>query len=94
MKALSRLRFSAFLLLLLGAWPTFPTSAYAQAEVVLPRPTEPFKGKIGKTFATSVQDFPQPIRAPKGAPNVVIILLGDVGFGHPGTFGGPIPTPN
>ena len=94
MRAWSRLLVSASLLLLLGIWPTFSTSAYAQAEVVLPRPTEAFKGKIGKTFETSVQDFPQPIRAPKGAPNIVIILLDDVGFGQPGTFGGPIPTPN
>lgn len=32
-------------------------------------------------------------QAPKGAPNVVVILLDDVGFGAAGTFGGPIPTP-
>jgi len=70
------------------------TPAYAQADVVLPRPAEPFKGKIGKTFRDSVPDFPQPIRAPKGAPNIVVILLDDVGFGQPGTFGGPIPTPS
>ena len=54
---------------------------------------EPFKGTIGKTFKESKQDFPQPIKAPKGAPNVLVILLDDVGFGQPGTFGGPIPTP-
>ncbi|MGA8172334.1 MAG: arylsulfatase [Methylocystis sp.] len=70
------------------------TSASAQAQSALPKPTPPFKGKIGKTFKDSVPDFPQPIRAPKGAPNVVIVLLDDVGFGQPGTFGGPIPTPN
>src|SRR5262249_46019072 len=29
----------------------------------------------------------------KGAPNVLVILLDDVGFGHTGTFGGPVPTP-
>lgn len=37
-----------------------------------------------------------PIRlrqAPEGAPNVVFVLLDDVGFGAPGTFGGPVPTP-
>jgi arylsulfatase len=64
------------------------------AQEVLPRPDPPFKGKIGKTFADSQQDFPQPISAPKGAPNVLLILLDDLGFGQPGTFGGPIPTPN
>ena len=59
----------------------------------IPRPSPPFKGMIGKTFKDSKQDFPQPFKAPKGAPNVLVILLDDVGFGHPGTFGGPIPTP-
>lgn len=34
------------------------------------------------------------VRAPQGAPNVLIVLLDDVGFGAAGTFGGPIPTPN
>ncbi len=62
--------------------------------VQLPKPDQPFKGKIGKTFGDSQQDFPQPLSAPKGAPNVVLILLDDLGFGQPGTFGGPIPTPN
>ncbi len=33
------------------------------------------------------------IKAPKGAPNVVIILIDDIGFGGPSTFGGPIQTP-
>jgi arylsulfatase len=60
----------------------------------LPLPDPAFKGKIGKTFADSKEDFPQSVRAPKGAPNVVMILLDDLGFGQPGTFGGPVPTPN
>ena len=33
------------------------------------------------------------VKAPKGAPNVVIVLIDDVGFGGPSTFGGPIQTP-
>jgi len=33
------------------------------------------------------------IKAPKGAPNIVIILIDDIGFGGPSTFGGPIQTP-
>ena len=86
--------FALLPILFLGAL-TAPTGpAWAQAEVDLPKPAEPFKGVIGKTFKDSKPDFPQPIQAPKGAPNVVVILLDDVGFGHPGTFGGPIPTPN
>ncbi len=60
----------------------------------LPIPDPTFNGKIGKTFEDSTPDFPQGIKAPEGAPNVVVILLDDVGFGQPGTFGGPIPTPS
>lgn len=33
------------------------------------------------------------VRAPAGAPNVVIVLIDDLGFGAPSTFGGPIGTP-
>lgn len=66
----------------------------ANAQTKLPQPDPIFKGKIGKTFEDSTPDFPQGVKAPEGAPNVVVILLDDVGFGQPGTFGGPIPTPN
>lgn len=64
------------------------------AQTVLPRPAEPFAGKIGETYADSVQAFPKPINAPQGAPNIFLILTDDVGFGSASTFGGPIPTPN
>lgn len=59
----------------------------------LPIPSPKFKGKIGKTFEDSKQDYPQPVAPPKGAPNVLVILIDDVGFGQPGSFGGPVPTP-
>ncbi len=61
---------------------------------VLPRPDYQFQGKIGKTVAESdPAKFPQPIAAPKGAPNVVMILLDDTGFGQYSAFGGGIPSP-
>jgi arylsulfatase len=63
------------------------------AEEVLPKPEQPFKGKIGRTAKESTPDFPKVIEAPKGAPNVLLILTDDVGFGAPSTFGGAIPTP-
>src|SRR5215470_19221297 len=63
------------------------------AQNVLPRPEPPFKGKIGRTAKDSVPDFPKGIEAPKGAPNVLLILTDDVGFGASSTFGGPIQTP-
>ena len=52
------------------------------------------KGKIGKTYQESEQAWPELPAPPEGAPNVVIILLDDVGFGQVSTFGGPVPTPN
>ncbi|MFV0301238.1 MAG: arylsulfatase [Paracoccus sp. (in: a-proteobacteria)] len=60
---------------------------------VLPLPPPAFKGTIGKSFADSTQDYPQPVTPPEGAPNVVLILIDDLGYGQPGTFGGPVPTP-
>lgn len=75
-----------------------PASAMAAEpaidRTVLPIAPPPFKGTIGADFTTSKQDYPQPVRAPEGAPNIVLILLDDVGFGQAGTFGGPIPTPH
>jgi arylsulfatase A-like enzyme len=61
---------------------------------VLPRPDFHFKGKVGRTYLESDKpQFPQPVQPPKGAPNVVLILLDDTGFGQCSTFGGGIPSP-
>ena len=59
---------------------------------VLPRPEPAFQGKQGRTTADSVKDFPVAVTAPKGAPNILVFLTDDVGFGASSTFGGPIPT--
>ena len=69
----------------------FATNASAQE--VLPTPAAPFKGQIGISAKDSKPDFPQPVQAPKGAPNILLVLLDDVGFGASSTFGGPINTP-
>lgn len=62
---------------------------------VTPNPTNaPFKGKIGPTIEESEPYWPPIARAPKGAPNVLYIVLDDVGFGHLGCYGGGISTPN
>lgn len=63
------------------------------AQDVLPRPDEPFRGKIGRTVRDSAPDFPRTVTAPKGAPNILIIMTDDVGFGASSTFGGPVSTP-
>src|SRR5262245_42977523 len=66
----------------------------SKTEEVLPRPEPPFKGKIGRTVKESTPDFPKEVQAPAGAPNVLLILTDDVGFGASTPFGGPIQTPN
>jgi len=82
------------LMVLLVAF-VLPINAQAAARdgSVLPLAPEPFKGTINKTFEGSVQDYPQLVKPPKGAPNIVVILIDDLGFGQPSTFGGPVPTP-
>jgi arylsulfatase len=60
----------------------------------LPRPDASFQGTIGRTVKDSKPDFPKGTEAPPGAPNVLLILTDDVGFGASSTFGGPIQTPS
>jgi arylsulfatase A-like enzyme len=54
---------------------------------------QPYQGTIGRTLAESKEWWPEPVKAPAGAPNVVWILLDDVGYGASATFGGVIQTP-
>ncbi|MBP1945884.1 arylsulfatase [Methanobacterium petrolearium] len=63
---------------------------------VLPIPDREFGGTAGRTLHESVADWtmiPGP-QAPEDAPNVLLILIDDAGFGNIGSFGGPINTPN
>ena len=64
------------------------------AQGVLPRPDPPFKGHIGRTYKDSQPDKIPLTKAPAGAPNVLVILIDDVGYGAWSTFGGQIATPN
>lgn len=54
---------------------------------------QPFQGVIGRTLAESKEWWPESVKAPVGAPNVVWILIDDVGYGATSTFGGVISTP-
>ena len=60
---------------------------------VLPRPEPAFGGEIARTARESRPEQPPVRRAPAEAPNVLVILLDDVGYAQFGTFGGAIPTP-
>ena len=55
---------------------------------------EPFAGLIGRTLADSMPHWPAPLRAPAGSPNVIVILLDDLGYSDFGCFGGEIQTPH
>jgi arylsulfatase len=62
---------------------------------VLPIPDRPYEGLVTYDAKDPDTSFPpiEPLRPPKGAPNVLIILLDDVGFGASSAFGGPCNTP-
>ena len=59
----------------------------------IPRPTPPYEGTIGRLTGDCEPTRMELDGAPEGAPNVVIVLLDDVGFGSFSTFGGPVPAP-
>src|SRR5215510_2699888 len=71
-----------------------PTQSSQIQHPVLPVPDQPFGGVIGRKVDESKPDFPKAVTAPKGAPNVLLIMTDDTGFGAARTFGGPIPTPS
>ena len=81
-------------ILLTAAIPTlFSTGLIAQEN--LPKPDTRFKGDVGITYKSSdPAQFPQPIKPPKGAPNVLLVLLDDVGFGQFSVSGGGVPSPS
>ena len=70
-----------------------PTMGNGTPEV-LPRPDFHFPGEVGRTYLESdPAQFLKMVQAPAGAPNIVLILIDDCGFGQYGTFGGGIPSP-
>lgn len=69
---------------------------FSPDRTVLPIPDKAFAGVAGQTLEESVGDWAMvaPTHAPDDAPNVLIVLIDDAGFGGPDTFGGAIRTPN
>ncbi|RMH81726.1 MAG: arylsulfatase [Actinomyces sp.] len=62
--------------------PEDPTAPYAG-----------FGGRVGRVFATSEPDWPRDPTAPAGAPNVIVMVVDDLGFADLGCYGSEIPTP-
>ena len=73
--------------------PGSPAATTAIPGNQLPPPPRPFGGKIERNAAQSTPYWPPRVEPPKGAPNVLLIMTDDAGFGVPSTFGGVIPTP-
>jgi arylsulfatase len=57
----------------------------------IPQPTYPPATELDARNAKAPPPFE--VKAPEGAPNVVVVLIDDIGFGSAGSFGGPIATP-
>jgi len=66
------------------------------SRAILPIPDAAYAGTILYDAKDPEVDFPaiEPKRPPAGAPNVLVVLLDDVGFGASSAFGGPVDTPN
>jgi arylsulfatase A-like enzyme len=68
-------------------------SAFMLQQVSAQNAQQPYQGTIGKTLAESKEWWLEPVKAPASAPNVIWIVLDDVGYGVSSTFGGLIRTP-
>jgi len=62
---------------------------------ILPIPDRVFTGVLAYDAKSADSSFPpiEPLRPPEAAPNVLVVLVDDCGFGASSTFGGPISTP-
>ena len=73
--------------------PGSPSATMTIDGAQIPAPPQNFGGKIDRTTVGSKPYWPARIVPPKGAPNVLLIMTDDAGYGVPSTFGGVIPTP-
>lgn len=86
-----KISYMVFLPMLLSV---VPLHAQEPSRASLPMAERAFEGTVGRTFRDSSPPVARkPVTAPKGAPNIVVILLDDAGFGQYATFGGAIPSP-
>ena len=83
-------------LVLAGVFSSVVHAQTTQDRTVLPPSPPEYSGKIGKNYKESTPDWKPslPVNAPEGAPNILMIVLDDIGYSQLGSFGGPIETPN
>lgn len=77
-----------------SAPPGSPSSTATIDGRYIPNPPGKFGGTINMEAQNSKPFWPARTVPPKGAPNVLLIMTDDQGFGVSGTFGGVVPTPN
>ena len=83
-----------FVGLALGALSLISLPAERAHGEVLPEPRPvPFQGRLGLSPADSQPAAHQGVTAPLGAPDILLIMTDDVGFGASSVFGGPVETP-
>ncbi|MDR6929504.1 arylsulfatase [Pseudomonas sp. BE134] len=85
--------FSAYSQVQTSGVPGSPAATTTIDGKYLPSPSAPFGGVINMDVKDSKPYWPPTVVPPKGAPNVLLIMTDDQGYGVPGTFGGVIPTP-
>ena len=73
--------------------PGSPSSTVTLDGKQLPPPPMPFGGVIKESAKDSTPWWPPRVVPPKGAPNILLIMTDDQGYGVSGTFGGVVPTP-
>ena len=73
--------------------PGSPSATMTIDGKVIPPPPPKFGGVINSDAKDSKPYWPPRITPPKGAPNVLLIMTDDQGYGVSGTFGGVVPTP-
>jgi arylsulfatase len=70
---------------------SLPSDGYDRSVLPIKEPTYPAFTELDARNATPPKRFE--VKAPENAPNVVIVLIDDIGFGHSSAFGGPIHMP-
>src|SRR5712672_2397344 len=73
--------------------PGSPSATVTLDGKQLPSPPLPFGGSIKESYLDSKPYWPPRVAPPKGAPNILLIMTDDQGYGVSSTFGGVIPTP-
>ena len=77
----------------LAQGPGSPDATQVIQGKILPPLPKPFPGKIAPNAAQSKPAWPARVVPAAGAPNVLLVMTDDQGYGVSGTFGGVVPTP-